>query len=216
MSRIDLGAAIRAWSSYRGAGVATRAFLAARPFVLPLGSLTRQFERLDGRVLSVGSGHALIERYLAELNPRVRVEGYELDEERVALAARSQERAPRVVIHRGDVTALDASGIYDGAVAIDMLHHIPFGEHATLAAAVRARLRSGGLCIVKDIDIRPRWKHGWNRLHDRLAAGEKEIWCRAAEDMAAVFTAKGFELESTSRPHRLMPYPHYLLVLRAG
>src|SRR3954449_6515688 len=79
-------AAIRAWRSYRGAGAVTRAFLGARLMVLPLKALAEEFERFHGRVLGVGSGHGIVARYLAELNPDVTVEGIDVDAARVAVA----------------------------------------------------------------------------------------------------------------------------------
>src|SRR3954467_15990239 len=60
-----LAGGVRAWRSYRGAAVATRVFLAARLLVLPLKPLAKEFERLQGHVLGVGSGHGLVARFLA-------------------------------------------------------------------------------------------------------------------------------------------------------
>src|SRR6476660_4780282 len=79
-------AAMRAWRSYRGAGVMTRAFLAARLVVLPLKPLAEEFERLGGHVLGVGSGHGLVARYAAEVNLALEITGIDVDAERVAVA----------------------------------------------------------------------------------------------------------------------------------
>src|SRR5215208_97715 len=110
-----LAAAVRAWRSYRGAGVRMRVFLAARLLVLPLRSLAEEYARLHGRVLEIGSGHGVLARWLAELNPRVTVDGYEVNEERVAVAQASRSRAPRVGIHLQDVRTLDAVAAFDAA-----------------------------------------------------------------------------------------------------
>src|SRR5215212_639045 len=102
-----LGAAVRAWRSYRGAGVRTRAFLAARLLVLPLRPLGAELQHLNGRVLSVGAGHGLLERFLAELNPDAIVTGLDLNPERARIADATRERAPRVEIRAQDVRSLD-------------------------------------------------------------------------------------------------------------
>src|SRR5689334_670579 len=114
-------AAFRAWRSYRGTGVRTRAFLAARLLVLPLKPLAEEFERLHGRVLGVGSGHGLLARYLAELNPDVTVTGIDVDAARVAVARATEAHAPRVRIRVADIRTLGAdAGTFDAAAAVDL------------------------------------------------------------------------------------------------
>jgi 2-polyprenyl-3-methyl-5-hydroxy-6-metoxy-1,4-benzoquinol methylase len=207
-------AAFRAWRSYRGAPARTRAFLAARLAVLPLRPLAAEFAELHGRVLAVGSGHGLLERWLAELNPGVTVDGSDLDGERVALAASTQARAPRVRIHHRDVRSVDEREAFDAAVAIDLLHHVPSADHEAVARTLAHALKPGGVVLIKDIARTPRWRHGFNSLHDRLVTGERETFCREPEEMAAVFEAEGFRTERCYRVAPLSPYPHFILRLR--
>jgi len=203
----------RAWRSFAGAPPVTQAFLGARLMLLPLGALEADLLGLRGRVLSLGSGFGVVERYLAEINPEVTIDGYELDAGRVALAGRTQARAPRVEIHEADVTTLEAGEGYDAAIAVDVLHHIPADEHVGIARALAQELRPGARCLVKDIGLRPAWKHAFNQAHDRVVAGE-ETHCRAPGDMAAVFAEAGFEVDGVIDLGRRSPYPHYLLRLR--
>src|SRR2546423_1616825 len=139
-----LGSAFRAWRPYRGAGLRTRAFLAARLAVLPLRPLAGEFGRLHGRILGVGSGHGLLARWLAELNPGVIVDGYDVDEARVAVARATESRQPRVRIHRRDVLTLDADAAFDAAVAIDLLHHVRPEDQPKLARALARAVKPGG------------------------------------------------------------------------
>jgi 2-polyprenyl-3-methyl-5-hydroxy-6-metoxy-1,4-benzoquinol methylase len=209
-------AAFRAWRSYRGAPAGTRLFLAARLVVLPLRPLAAEFAALHGRVLAVGSGHGLLERWLAELNPGVTVDGSDLDGERVALAAATQARAPRVRMHHRDVRSVGEHEAFDAAVAIDLLHHVPYGDHEAIAGALGRALKPGGVVLIKDIARTPRWRHGFNSLHDRLVTGEHETFSREPEEMAAVFEAAGFRTERCYRVAPLSPYPHFILRLRRG
>jgi cyclopropane fatty-acyl-phospholipid synthase-like methyltransferase len=210
----DRRAALAAWRSYRGTSAGTRAFLAARLAVVPLGAIDNELRQLEGRVLSLGCGHGVVERYLAELNPDVVVDGYELDASRVDAAARTATAAPRVTVACADVTELPELATHDGALAIDVLHHVAPDAHVDIARALHRCLRPGGTLLVKDIDVRPAWKHRWNRLHDRLVAGADPIHCRGAEQMAAVLRAAGFEIAAVRRLHRFGPYPHYLVNAR--
>ena len=211
---LDRGAAWRAWSSFKGLGPVTRAFLLARMAVAPLGPLEPELARLHGRILSLGCGHGAIDRYIAEANPAVHIEGVDLDATRVEQAAATEERAPRVRARVADVTTLDPGEGYDGAIAIDVLHHVPPGTHGPIAAALFRALKPGGVCLVKDMAPEPRRQHLWNRTHDRIVAGPDPIHCRMEDDMARLLRETGFEIETVRRLKRLRIYPQYLVLAR--
>ena len=211
---LDLRAAWRAWASYRGLGPRTRAFLLGRAAVAPLGPLGGDLRALRGRVLSVGCGHGLIERYLAEVNVGVEVEGIELDAGRVEAARSTESRSPRVRVRQGDVTRLDRGRAYAAALAVDVFHHLPPERHAPLAEALHDLLEPGGTCLVKDIAPTPRSRYLWNRLHDRIVAGPAPIHCRSPGDMAVVLESAGFRVDEVRRLERSVLYPHYLVRAR--
>lgn len=206
-------AAYRAWRTYRGAGFSTRVFLAARLLVLPLKPLAAEFQQLHGRVLGIGSGHGLLARWLAELNPDVTVDGYDVDPERVAVARATQARSPRVRIHELDVLALDRDAEFDAASAIDLMHHVSPERHTALAAALAQALKPGATLVIKDIAPTPRWKHAVNRLHDRIVSGETTT-ATAPAALAELLAASGFAIDKLERVAPLSPYPHFILRAR--
>jgi len=181
--------------------------------VAPLGALGPDLRSLQGRVLSIGCGHAMVDRYIAEINGALEIDGIDVDPSRVRVAGQTPGH-PRVSVREGDAAALDGGQGYDGALAFDVMHHIDAGEHAAVADGLARSVRAGGTCLVKDIATRPHWKHEFNRLHDRLVAGPEPVHCRSPREMAEVFSRAGFEPLSASRIGRLGPYPHYLLRLR--
>jgi cyclopropane fatty-acyl-phospholipid synthase-like methyltransferase len=207
----DLRAAHRAWASYRGASPGVRAFLLGRLANAPLGALDADLRALRGRVLSLGAGYGLVERYLAEINPDVTVEGVELNAGRVRVAAATSAAAPRVRIREADVRDLPEAEPFAAALAIDVLHHLPQEDQGQVIAALRERLAPRGTLLVKDIATTPRWKHAINRAHDRLVAGPEPIHCRAPDDMAAVLESAGLEVTAVRRLSPANPYPHYLV-----
>lgn len=212
---IDLRAARRAFASYQGAPVGARAFVAARYVVAPLGPIAAEFRGLTGRVLSLGSGLSMLERYLAELEPGLEFEGIDLDEAKVDLIARTRSRSPRVSLIQGDATDLGDAHGYDVVLVCDAMHHFPADRHAHVARSVAAALKPGGVAIVKDLDAEPAWKYRWNRVHDRLVAGPEPIVCLGPADMAALFREAGLVVERADRiDHRFTPYAHYLLRAR--
>lgn len=210
---INWPAAWRAWTSYRGAGPAVQAFLLARMAVAPLGPLGPEFGALRGNVISLGCGHGAVDRYLAEINPDVTIDGVDLDEDRVSLARGTEERQPRVRVRVADVRHLEAAGTYDAALAIDVLHHVDASMHADVVRALRDCLRPGGTLLVKEMASTPRRQYLWNRAHDRIVAKE-EIHCRDPDEMARVVENAGFEIENVRRLKRLRIYPQYLVKAR--
>ena len=213
MARVDRQAALAAWRSYDGAPPGVRAFVGARLLLLPLCQIDAELRALRGRVLSLGAGYGAVERYLAELNPAVEVEGVELDAERVGVA--NEHPARGVALRAGD--ALEpGTGPYDSGLAVDLLHHIPADRHGDVLASVAGLLRPGGTLLVKDIARTPGWQHGWNRLHDRIVAGPDPIHCREPAELARLALRNGFASARWRRVARFDPYPHYLVELRAA
>jgi cyclopropane fatty-acyl-phospholipid synthase-like methyltransferase len=182
--------------------------------VAPLGPMDPDLRALRGRVISLGCGHALVERYLAEINPEVIVDGVDLDARRVRIAQETERRSPRVKVRAADVTRLAVEDGYDAALAIDVLHHVPFANHAPILRALYACLKPGAVILVKEMATHPRRQYLWNRLHDRIVAGRERISCRSPEDMARLVEEAGFEVESNRRLKRLRIYPQYLVLAR--
>lgn len=214
----NLHAARRAFASYRGAPLLTRAFVAARLVVAPLGPLAEEVQPLRGKLLSLGSGVSIVERYLVELNPDLHVEGIDLDPRRIELIRSTAARSPRVGLRQGDATRLGEltePDSYDAVLVCDAFHHFDPDTHKPLSKAIARCLRSGGVCIVKDLDVQPRWKHEWNRLHDRIVAGPEPIFCRSPQDMAHLLAGAGLLPEREQRTdHRWAPYAHYVVRAR--
>lgn len=230
---IDLRAARRAFASYRGAPAGARAFVAARYVVAPMGPLADEFRGRSGRVLSLGSGLSMLERYLAELEPGLHFDGVDLDPVKVELIARTLHRSPRVTLRLGDATRLedlaegdpgarpsggdeatgpDAGSGYDLVLICDAMHHFPADVHGAVLRSVADLLRPGGTVVVKDLDAGPAWKYHWNRIHDRIVAGPEPIHCRPPAEMAALLTDAGLVVERADRiDHALTPYAHYLI-----
>lgn len=208
---MDRGAAWRAWRSYRGAGMPVQAFLVARMAVAPLGPLDRDFRSLRGSIISLGCGHGAVDRYVAEVNHNVTIDGVDLDEERVRLARGTELRQPRVRVRVADVRSLDAQGRYDGALAIDVLHHVEARLHGEIVRALWTCVRPGGTLLVKEMADSPRRQYLWNRTHDRIVAGPEPIHCRSPEGMAGVVEDSGFEVQEVRRLKRLRIYPQYVV-----
>ena len=157
----------------------------------------------------------MLERYFAEVNTNLEIDCIDLDAGKVDLINRTRSRSPRVTLRCGDATHIVEPAVYDGVLVCDALHHFDPASHASVIAGIEHSLRPGGVCIVKDLDATPRWKHTWNRVHDRIVAGPAPIHCRPLDEVVSLFTATGFDVERAERiDHRLTPYSHYLMRCR--
>lgn len=200
--------AVRVWRTYGGRSPGTRAYVAARLANSPLQAVRGELAALQGRVLSLGAGVGVTERFLTLINAAVTVDAIEREPKRVEAAG----EAERIDMRVGDAMQPLPPGPYDAALVFDMLHHLQYSEHAQLAANLAQVLRPGATVLLKDIATTPRWKHAFNAFHDRLVSRE-EVQCRAPEDMAAVFAPAGFAITDVRRVSPRSPYPHYLVCL---
>jgi 2-polyprenyl-3-methyl-5-hydroxy-6-metoxy-1,4-benzoquinol methylase len=186
-------------------------FLAARTAVLPWRALGDVGRIASGRLMSVGCGHGLVERYLAEVNPDLTVLGYELNLKRVEVAAATAEPESRVRVEALDVRTLPPGDRFDTVFCCDVLHHLDLPAQAALLECLAGRLEVGGTLVIKDIASKPGWKRRWNAVHDRIVSGDRVI-CRDPEEMAGVLASLGLDVGAVKRVSRWQPYPHYLVV----
>jgi SAM-dependent methyltransferase len=212
---MNLAAARDTFSSYRGASLGVRAYVAGRLAIAPLGQLGEEVRPLAGRLLSLGTGLCVVERYLADVNPSIDIDGIDLDPAKVTTVAATRRFSPRVMLRHGDATRFAEDATYDAVLVCDLLHHLSGAGQRALARVTASAVCPGGVVIVKDLDVRPRWKHEWNRYHDRLVAGPEPILCRSPEAMARLFGEAGLTPERAERIDRpWTPYAHYVLRLR--
>jgi 2-polyprenyl-3-methyl-5-hydroxy-6-metoxy-1,4-benzoquinol methylase len=208
-------AARRTWDTYEGTSAFARAFVGARLLMLPLVAMAEEGESLKGRALSLGCGSAIVERFLAEANPSVSIDGIDHDEKRLAIAQRTADRSPRVHVQFGEIETLAAKrGPYDAILGIDIVHHLSDDVLEVLAPVAFELVAPGGVIVVKDVGDKPAWKATVNRLQDRIVAGPGPVVARAPEQAASFFVRAGFVVERVRRADRFRPHPHYLLRLR--
>ena len=208
MNRRGLSAARSTVRAYRRASVGAAAYAVGRLVVAPLGPIASELARPGTSVLSLGCGFGVVERYLVELEPSLRVHGIDLDPEKLAATARTGADG-RLVVRHGDATRLEVEGGWDAVLICDLLHHIDPRQHRRTLQSAAEALAPGGVCLVKDLDVAPTWKRRWNAVHDRLVAGPEPITCRPPEEIAADLRSVGLEVDLVARiDRRWEPYAH--------
>lgn len=154
-------AARRALALYDDAPRGDRLHTAVRWWTAPFADLELEVP-LAGPVLEVGCGHGLLSCYLAVTSTARQVVGVDIDVDKVAVARRA---AAHLRPGEADVTFAVTDGAlptveggWRSIVVADVLYLLGRpGRDALLAECVDA-LAPGGLLVVKEIDVVPRWK----------------------------------------------------------
>jgi hypothetical protein len=100
---------------------------------------------------------------------------------------------------------------------VDVLYKLPIAEWDALLARAAARVRTGGLLIVKEQDPTARVKNAWNRLQERLASalgltlGESFSY-EPPRAFAERLRRHGFDVEAPRRIDFGYPHPHVLFL----
>jgi SAM-dependent methyltransferase len=166
------------------------------------------------RLLDVGAGHGTLSLLAAELDA---AEVVALEPDRRKLFATF--RHPRVRFVAGYLDAI--GGTFDAAALLDVLYRFPIGEWDALLAALHAKLRQGGLLLIKDLDPGHRWKQRWNRTQELVAdrlgltLGEAFSYESRAQVLARL-ARTGFVDGEAVDLGAWYPHAHVLYVARRG
>lgn len=165
---------------------------------------------INARVLDIGAGHGMWPQLIAE-ERAARVVALEPDL-RKALA---RFRDPRIRFVAGYDDCI--RGTFDAVAIFDVLYLMPPEARDAFFGRAFARLRPGGLLLVKDLDPTDRWKAAWNRVQETLAVRVLRLSKGAGlfpNDAPAVVTRRmedaGFIDIASQRIDRWYPHAHIL------
>jgi SAM-dependent methyltransferase len=194
-----------------------RAYSRARFLILRQRFLDEigQYLPASGDVLDLGCGFGLFSLYYAQLLPRLRLHGVDLDARRIAIAREAGRRLglANVEYTVGDAREFRAQQLYAGAYMLDIVHHVEPTAVRPLFAELHAALMPGASLLVKDVDRYPTYKRWFTYALDMLMSPSSPPHYWAADALQAELQQAGF------RVHRhlmidFLPYPHVLYVCR--
>ena len=208
----------RVLSLFRGAPPVVRAHVAVRWATCPFPAVAAQLPQA-GRVLEIGCGHGLLSLYLALGSSDRSITGIDVDEEKLAAGRAAADGAGRDVSFEVASDGELPEGPWHGRAIVDVLYLLSAGDQAGLLRACADGLAPGGVLVVKEMALVPRWKFRWNTLQETAAVkllgiteGEELTFLPPA-DLAAAMVAGGLTVRD--RPiHRGYLHPHHLLVGR--
>jgi 2-polyprenyl-3-methyl-5-hydroxy-6-metoxy-1,4-benzoquinol methylase len=176
---------------------------------------------LAGNVLEVGCGHGLVSIYLALASRERHVTGSDIDARKIEFAIEAAENVPVPnrprFEHRPDGKL--PVGPWDAIVIVDVLYLLsPDDERALLDACADA-LAPGGVLVLKETDVVPRWKHRLATAQElvatrvvRITAGDTVQFTPVAQ-LVSSLSARGLDVRHR-RVDRGYLHPHALIVAR--
>ena len=166
-----------------------------------------------GRVLDLGCGFGLFSLYYASIHPGLRLEGFDRNPRRIAMARAAALKLGlgNVRYEVGDVTDFKGGETFDAAYMLDIVHHIPENAVRPLLDQVARILPAGGRLLIKDVDRRPFYKRWFTHALDKVMDPGTPVRYWNADDLARLLEEVGFGV------HRhlmvdILPYPHILYV----
>ena len=218
-----MSSAPRAVRLFDGARLETRLHTRLRWWWCPFPVIAAEVPH-EGDVLEVGCGHGLLALYLALDEQSRHVVGVDIDAAKIAEAAAAASRAAPseadISFERVEAGYVPV-GEWDAIVIADVLYLLPFEDQRRLLLEAADALAPGGVLVVKEMGLQPRWKQRLNRFQETLATRVFRITDSVGQgltfvdpaDMAGWLNAVGLDV-SSRRVDRGYAWPHHLVVAR--
>jgi len=217
MTKVDaVGQRVRA--AYAGAPRTERLHVAARLRSCPMRAIADATPP-SGRVLDFGCGHGAVALYLAFTSAAREITGMDVDGAKLVHARAAADLAGLPIGFEQVPPLYRPAGEWDAITIVDVLYLL--GEDAALDVidGAAAALASGGVVVIKEIDVRPRWKywlaagqeHAATKLV-RITKGTGVQFLPPRQIVDRLLTA-GLHVEQHSL-HRGRLHPHHLIVGR--
>ena len=172
----------------------------------------------DARVADIGMGLGWSSIAIAKAYPRVRVDGFDLDEASVAAARANAEAAgvaDRVTFQVRDAGDPDLAGRYDFALAVECVHDM--SNPVAVLGAMRRLVGEGGTVLIVDEKVADRFTapgddvervmYGWSILHC-LPVGMVEQPSAATGTVMRRETLRRYAEEAGFRGVDVLPVEH--------
>lgn len=207
-------------AAYAAAGRGDRFHVAVRLRSCPFPQVEAHLPRA-GRVLDLGCGHGVFSLFLASSSPQRTVVGVDVDGDKLVTARGAAERSGLPVTFTEAVDGAVPDGPWDAVTIVDVLYLLGLDAALDLVAQAAAALAPGGVLVIKEIDVRPRWKYRLTRWQEvvstrvtRITQGEGVDFV-PPDDIAGAMTAAGLAVERHPLDRGAV-HPHLLLVGRRG
>ncbi len=158
----------QAQALYAEAPLGDRLHILIRRILCPFKRLA-DFVPSGGLIVDLGCGHGLFANALAIEAGRRRVVGVEPSARKLAAARATQLMTGCVWFVQGDALNNPVTGPCRAILLIDVLYLLSFSQQERLLTTCFGLLESGGVLLLKTMDVSNRWKSALNWLEEWLA-----------------------------------------------
>lgn len=165
------------------------------------------------RILEIGCGEGQLTEELTRAFPRATITGIDITPRVGRLYRGPQGRA--TFLHRAVAElAAERRGAFDLAIVADVLHHMPWAEHAQFLRDAAIALAPGGRLALKDWERRANLPHLFGYLSDRVITNDRVRYA-SAEELRELLR-RALPQASVEREVRLRPWANNLMFLVRG
>lgn len=207
-------------SAYAQAPRGDRLHVRLRWHTCPFPELERHVPR-EGRILDVGCGHGLFPLYLSLAAPGRTVTGTDVDADKLVVARAAAASIDAPARFEATTVGLLPDGPWDAITVVDVLYLLGHDAAVDLVRTAAAALAPGGVLLVKEISMAPRWKHQLAKAQELLATRVLRITEGSGVDflpperIAAAMQDAGLTVDQVPL-HQGHLHPHHLVIGRTG
>ncbi len=170
----------------------------------------KHLSHLEGTVISLGAGYALLEAMAALRNPDARITASDVNVDRIALARRALAGIPNLSLDVIDLRERFPEGRADAFLLLDVLHHLPPEVQESVLENIAQSLPRGGSVIIKECGTRPVWKKWVNYMNDAIGAPGQKTHPRGEQEWMSLLESNGLR-SSSVRIDVGAPYAHVMV-----
>lgn len=208
----------KTFKSYNNLSAFHKLFIFVRYLIVPWDKMIEKIG-YSGKVLDVGSGHALFLNLLSNERPGLLCYGFEPDKNKIA-AVSGQLKNTKIRLVSTKETNNFADNSFDYVTIADVLYCVsPESWKGMIDLAYRV-LKPSGLFVVKETDNKPQLKYLFCLFQEYLAikifryTKGSEPKLLGADYYLKAFRDGKFRLVDHYPIDKWYPYPHHLFILK--
>ena len=160
-------------------------------------------------ILEIGCGEGAVAQKLAALYPRARITGIDITP-RVGRTFRGDSNRVRFACTTAGEFAAAHAGEFDLVLSCDVLHHVPWDQHASLMTDTRKLVSPGGTFVLKEWELIRNFGHLCAEFSDRILTGDNVRFGR--KEYFFNLLEQSFGSGSVVGSARIRPWPNNLII----
>ena|SRR3989344_1331027 len=145
-----------------------------------------------GIIYDLGCGEGVVSFYLAQTAPQRQIIGVDIDTQKI----RRARHLPNLTFIHADLAHTNLTKA-NGCLLSDVLHHLPPSTQRQLLLKIGRQLKSGSVCIIKEINQDDLIRSRLSRFWDWIFYPQDKIYYWRAQDLVKTMKQLGFKVKFT-------------------